>query len=155
VHVAKGHLLMCRNEVAPAEAEFNIARSLDRNSTESCLSFFRFLCETGKSQESVRMRKSYLDTHVDDVLAHVVYGTALSVAGHLEEAEQVLKNALQMDQSCFAVHFELALFYSKQNRAAEATHHAQCLEPLVDQATFEMIQRWISNRLLHAKTTSP
>jgi tetratricopeptide (TPR) repeat protein len=156
VHVAKGYVLMLRNDLASAEAEFNVARSLDRISTESSFIFFQFLFKGGQSKGAVAIRKAYLDTHVDDVFAHAWYGVSLSGSGRLDEAEQVLKNALEMDKSCFVVHFGLAFLYSKQGRAAEATHHTECMGHLVDERSVEAMKRWLTRvQLAYSKTISP
>jgi tetratricopeptide (TPR) repeat protein len=154
-HAAKGYLLMWRKDLTAAEAEFNVARSLDPISTESSSIFIQFLFRGGRSEEGSRVSKSYLDAHVDDVVAHAIYGMSLDGAGHLDEAEQVLKNALAMDKSCFVVHCGLALLYAKQGRAAEAAHHTQYLEHLGDQKTIELVQWSVSNRLARAKAISP
>jgi tetratricopeptide (TPR) repeat protein len=136
---ARGYLLTCLKDFMSAEAEFNVALSLDRANTERHIGFLTFLIFVNRDSDFLQLMKKHLDSHVDEVPAYAYYGMALLNANRLDEAERVLKEALEMDRSNHALHLSLALLYGSQGRSCEATYHLECTKALVDEKSYQHV----------------
>jgi hypothetical protein len=135
-HAARGFFFTCHADIAAADAEFNIALSLDETSTKAHLQYFQFLGKAGRHSESLELAKSYLDDHVDDAIAYAMYGAALCDIQRLDEAEQVFQQALKMDRTCYTAHLGMTLLHLKAGHPDQAREQAKRLEPLVDHQTY-------------------
>jgi len=145
LHAARGSLLTSRDDLMSAAAEFELALSMDRHSTENHSGYFTYLLKAGRGAEALELMRRRLDSHVDDVRARAQYALALYNAGRAEDAEHVLKEALRMDKSNFAVHFALAFLYARMDRGREAMDHVEYVRALVDEASYEQLKWRVNN----------
>jgi len=142
---ARGYLLTCLKDFMSAEAEFNVALSIDRASTERHLGFLVYLVAVNRDSDFLQLMKKHLDSHVDEISAYAYYGMALLSANRLDDAEKFLKEALEMDRSNHALHVSLALLYASQGRTSEATYHLEFVKPLVDEKSYQHISCQFDN----------
>jgi hypothetical protein len=141
IHSVRGLLHTCAGELDTAGKEFDLALKLDRQATVSRGSYVHFLFETGRQEEALRLFALVVDEQASDPQAHAVYGIYLAKAGHYEEAEKALSQALALDRNCWPAHYGMTQMYQELGNRKKATEHAKRLEALVEPAEYEDMTR--------------
>jgi tetratricopeptide (TPR) repeat protein len=141
IHNVRGLLHTCAGELDMAGKEFDHALKLDRQATVSRGSYVFFLFETGKREEALRLFSLVVDEQASNPQAHAVYGIYLNKAGHYEEAERALSQALSLDRNCWPAHLGMTQLYAATGKREKVREHAKRLEALVEPAEYEEMMR--------------
>jgi tetratricopeptide (TPR) repeat protein len=125
-----------------AKLAFDTALKLDRASTEAYPPYFYFLIKVGQTSEAVRLARQYLESHPDNMAAHIACAKVLIQTDQFLEAKAVLKKALAIDRGYYAVHFFLALITLAQKRTGEILGHLMQVKLLADNTSYISLLRW-------------
>jgi tetratricopeptide repeat protein len=128
-----------------AKLAFDTALKLDRASTEAYPPYFYFLIRVGEKSEAVRLARQYLESHPDNMAAHIACAKVLIRTDQFLEAKAVLKKALAIDRGYYAVHFFLALITLAQKRTGEILGHLMQVKLLADNTSYISLLRWCWN----------
>jgi len=146
-HAARGWYLLCKNKIRRARREFNVALSLDRMSTQKYRGYIDFLTVVGQLEEAANLAKTFVDDEPDAPMSHAFYGFALIDAGRFTEAEEALRQALDMDPNLCLAHMGMALIHKKWSDDPEALNHITRLRALLDDDTYENVMIWLKMQL--------
>jgi tetratricopeptide (TPR) repeat protein len=149
-NAAVGLLLYLAGREPRAEVYFARALELDRSATQSYPPYFRFLADSGRKEEAVRLSTRNLDRHVGELAAHLAHARLLLHVGSLDEAEKILSDALHMDKNAYEAHLYFVFLRRRQNRPQEAEAHLKQVEALADPDTFKQMKRYFQRTLRSA-----
>ncbi|HTV53782.1 MAG TPA: tetratricopeptide repeat protein [Terriglobia bacterium] len=132
LHAVSAYMFWLNGQVDEARRFYENALRLDRASTESFPPYIFYLCTSKSPSDGMRLSKRYLDSHVDQIAAHIFHARMLIVNKEFDTAETVLKSALEMDVGSPSVRITLALLCVHQKRPDDAIKHYELLKLLID-----------------------
>jgi tetratricopeptide (TPR) repeat protein len=141
VPMVRALLHYCDGDMEKAGEQFDIALTLDRQSTISRGWYTQYLFATGRQEEALRLAAQYADERIDNSQAHVLHGIYLNQAKRYEEAERAFTQALALDRNCWIAHYGLTQLYLATGDRERAQEHAKRLEALTEPAEFEHMMR--------------
>ena len=150
LHAAGGYMLITgaavkeweKDNLEKAKIAFGEALRLDRASTEDYPPYFYFLIQVGEKSEAVRLAKQHLETHPDNMAAHIALAKVFIRTEQFSDAQAVLENALAIDKGNYAVHLFLALLSLARKQPEEVLGHILGVKLLADDFTYRMAFRW-------------
>ena len=141
MHMVRGLLHTCAGEYEKAGKEFESALNLNRHGTISRGPYMNFLFATGRHEEALRLFALVVEEQASSPHVHALHGIFLCTAGHYEEAERALSQALALDRNCWPAHYGLAQLYAATGKQEKAQEHSMRLEALVEPAEYEDMMR--------------
>jgi tetratricopeptide (TPR) repeat protein len=145
-HMVRGLLHTCANDFDAARKEFDIALTLDRQSTVSRGWYVQFLFMAGEQEEALSLLELKAAERVDDPKSLAIYGIHLCRASRFEEAERALRHALGLDRNYWPAHWGIVLLCLSTGRPQTAQAHAQLLESLLEREDYEFLMRQVNLR---------
>jgi tetratricopeptide (TPR) repeat protein len=143
-HMVRGLLHTCANDFDAARKEFDIALTLDRQSTVSRGWYVQFLFMAGEPEEALSLLELKAAERVDDPKSLAIYGIHLCRASRFEEAERALRHALGLERNYWPAHWGIVLLCLSTGRPQTAQAHAQLLESLLEREDYEFLFRQIN-----------
>ena len=129
--MVRGLLHTCANNLDAARKEFDIALTLDRQSTVSRGWYVHFLFVTGEQEEALRLLQLKAAENAGDPKTSLPsYGIHLWKANRFEEAERTLRHAIGLDRNYWPAHWgDRAALFKYRNVQKSHRHTRSFLRP--------------------------
>jgi len=130
-------LMSSRGDTEAAITEAQRAHQLDANSPEVRIRLGELLCKNGQGREALALLDgTTVPNRAVQARIRLVQGWAHRQAGHLDRAEKMLLEALELDRSSARAYFELGRVYEAQQATDEALEaYRQALRLVFGQET--------------------
>ena len=146
MHMVRGLLHTCAGEYETAGREFERALKLNRQGTIGRGPYVHFLFATGRHEEALRLFALVADEQASSPHMQALHGIFLCTAGHYEEAERALSQALALDRNCWPAHYGMTQLYIATGKQEKAQEHSKRLEALVEPAEYADMMRRLNLR---------
>jgi type IV pilus assembly protein PilF len=148
-----GLIYMDAGQVAKAEASFQHALSLDRDSPDLNNNYGWFLCQTGHERDSIAYFEKALSNRLYESPARALQNAGICQMRMHDDvaAESYLLRAFKADATSPVAKFQLAQLYLRQRRFDRADFYFDLLVHSMDPDADAL---WLGTRLAHAKGDS-
>lgn len=132
-HRAAARLLRGNSLMLDAENELKAALEIDGAHADAQLDLASLYLDTDRIADAERIVTGVLAEQPSNRRAKLMRGVVLYHAGRLDEAEEVLKNALMLNPDPAQTHYYLGLICEKRGDASKAAqHYRQALTRLLE-----------------------
>ena len=120
-HVQLARTLARRGRAGPAADELQKAYDLDPNATDVALELGEMLCRAGRSEAALKVATAAkVKTGPDEARSLLIRGWAMRQRKQLDDAESLLKRALELNPRSARVLYELGRVYESAENAQKA-----------------------------------
>jgi tetratricopeptide (TPR) repeat protein len=141
IHMVRGLLHTCGNDLKAAKRDFDKALKLDRQATVNRGWYVHFLFAAGQEDKALRLIALVAEEQASNPQVHAMQGIYLCKAKHYAEAERAFALAFELDRNCWPAHYGLTQFYVATGKEEKAQEQSKRLKALVEPAEYEDMMR--------------